>query len=215
VAKQRLKSPRARLFVALDLPLDVREGLAAWQRDELNLDELRPARPETLHMTLAFLGYRRERDIEAIAAAATGIDVEAPQLRLLPEPLARPSRGRPRLFAIEAESPGAIELQAEVEAGLVGAGFYEPEKRDFWPHLTVARVRSERRARDGEAMKGRRRDARPMRVGEPPGPLPDALLQPFRAVRVSLYRSLLRPSGAEYVSVANVELPLPGSGKAS
>lgn len=215
MAKQRLKSPRARLFVALDLPAGVRDGLAAWQRDGLNADELRPAAPETLHVTLAFLGYRRERDMEAIAAAATGIDIEAPELRLLPDPVARPERGRPRLFAIEAESPGAIELQAEVEAGLVDAGFYEPEKRDFWPHLTVARVRPERRAPDSGGKGKRRRGGRPMRVTQHPGPLPDALLQPFRAVRVSLYRSLLRPSGAEYVAMANVELPLPGSGKAS
>jgi hypothetical protein len=54
-----------------------------------------------------------------------------------------------------------------------------------------------------------------MSVETPPGPLPKALLAPFRAVRVSLYRSLLRPSGAEYVSVAHVELPIAGSGKAS
>ena len=216
MAKQRLKSPRARLFVALDLPADVRDGLSAWQRDELNVDELRPAAPETLHITLAFLGYRRERDIEPIAAAATGIDVEAPEVRLLLDPVARPERGRPRLFAIEAESPGAIELQAEVEASLAGAGFYEPEKRDFWPHLTVARVRPERRPPESEGKKGkRRRRGKPMRVTQPPGPLPDALLQPFRAVRVSLYRSLLRPSGAEYVSMAHVELPTRGSGKAS
>lgn len=215
MAKERLKSPRARLFVALDLPQAVRDGLAAWQRDELSVDELRPAAPETLHVTLAFLGYQRERDIEAIAAAATAIDLAAPELRLLPDPVARPPRGRPRLFAIEAESPGAIELQAEVEAGLVEARFHEPEKRDFWPHLTVARVRPERRPRGAEGKKGRRRGGRPMRVSEPPGPLPDALLQPFRAVRVSLYRSLLRPSGAEYVSMAHVELPTRGSGKAS
>jgi 2'-5' RNA ligase len=36
VAKERLKSPRARLFVALDLPDRVREGLAEWQRTSLS-----------------------------------------------------------------------------------------------------------------------------------------------------------------------------------
>jgi 2'-5' RNA ligase len=201
------------LFVALDLPSEVRDGLAAWQRAELNLDELRPARAETLHMTLAFLGYRRERDVESIAALATRVETEAPEVRLLPEPVARPPRGRPRLFAIEAESPGAIELQSEVEANLVLGGFYEPEKRDFWPHLTVARVRPERRPPDSGGKGKRRRGGKPMRVTQPPGTLPDALVQPFRAVRVSLYRSLLRPSGAEYVSVAHVELPILGGGK--
>jgi len=214
VAKERLKSPRARLFVALDLPEDVRDGLAEWQRDQLTAEELRPARPETLHMTLAFLGYHPEKEIDRIAEAATaGLESAAPEARLLPDPVGVPrGRSRPGLFAIEADSPGAIELQAEVESRLVAARLYEPEKRDFWPHLTVARVRSERRPPESG---GRRRRGRPLRVEAPPGPLPDALLQPFFCVRVALYRSLLRPSGAEYVSMANVELPLPGSGKAS
>jgi RNA 2',3'-cyclic 3'-phosphodiesterase len=214
VAKERLKSPRARLFVALDLPEDVRDGLAAWQRHRVTAEELRPARPETIHMTLAFLGYHPEKDIDRVAEAATaGLESAAPEVRLLPEPVGVPrGRSRPGLFAIEAESPGAVELQAEVESKLAAARLYEPEKRDFWPHLTVARVRPERRA---QASGGRRRRGKPMRVETPPGPLPDALLQPFFCVRVALYRSLLRPSGAEYVSMANVELPLPGSGKAS
>ena len=213
MAKERLKSPRARLFVALDLPEEVRDGLAAWQRDSVTAEELRPARPETLHMTLAFLGWHPEKQIERIGEAATqGLESAAPEVRLLPDPVpVGRSKSRPNLFAIEAESPGAVELQSEVESRLVAAGFYEPEKRDFWPHLTVARVRSERRP---PGSGGRRRRGKPMRVETPPGPLPDALLQPFFCVRVTTYRSLLRPSGAEYVSMATVELPVRGSGKA-
>ncbi len=163
VAKERLKSPRARLFVALDLPEDVRDGLAAWQRDQVTAEELRPARPETLHMTLAFLGYHPEKEIDRVAEAATaGLESAAPEVRLLPEPVGVPrGRSRPGLFAIEAESPGAVELQAEVESKLVAARLYEPEKRDFWPHLTVARVRSERQAQaSGGRAPPRQADAR-------------------------------------------------------
>jgi 2'-5' RNA ligase len=70
VAKQRLKSPRARLFVALDLPDEIRDGIVAWQRAELGDSALRPMRPEQLHVTLAFLGYHPEKRIERIAEAA-------------------------------------------------------------------------------------------------------------------------------------------------
>ena len=45
-----------------------------------------------------------------------------------------------------------------------------------------------------------------MRVETPPGPLPAELCEPFDAVRVTLYRSLLRPTGAEYVSLAALDL---------
>jgi 2'-5' RNA ligase len=60
MAKERLKSPRTRLFVALDLPDAVREGLVAWGERELRDPALRPVRPEALHVTLAFLGWSSE-----------------------------------------------------------------------------------------------------------------------------------------------------------
>jgi RNA 2',3'-cyclic 3'-phosphodiesterase len=211
VAKERLKSPRARLFVALDLPEHVREGLAEWQRRELVDGALRPSRSETLHMTLAFLGYHPERAIVEIAEAAIGFPAEAPRVRLLPDPVPVPGR-RPRLFAIDTDSDDSVALQAEVERRLVEARFYEPEKHDFWPHLTVARVRPERRRGDDRR---RRRRGPPMRVESPPRPLPDELLEPFLGVRITLYRSHLRPTGAEYESVAQLELPPSGGGKAS
>jgi 2'-5' RNA ligase len=48
-----------RLFVALDLPTDVRGRLAQW-RDALiaGRADLRPVAEQALHVTLAFLGYR-------------------------------------------------------------------------------------------------------------------------------------------------------------
>ena len=203
MAKERLKSPRARLFAALDLPGGVLERLAVWQRDALTDSALRPSRSETLHVTLAFLGYHPERELGRIAEAATGLaGAIAPAIRLRPDPVARPPR-RPRLFAIEAESPDTLALQARIERRLVEARLYKPEKRPFWPHLTVARVRPERRG-----------SKRPARVSTPPGPLPEALLEPFDGVRVSLYRSHLRPTGAEYESVATMDLPPGGGGKA-
>jgi exopolyphosphatase/guanosine-5'-triphosphate,3'-diphosphate pyrophosphatase len=67
VVKERLKSPRARLFVALDLPDQAREGIVAWGREALADPALRPVAPESLHITLAFLGYRPEKEIEEIA----------------------------------------------------------------------------------------------------------------------------------------------------
>ena len=74
MAKERLKSPRARLFVALDLPDEVRAEIEAWGRMELGDPALRPVRREALHVTLAFLGYRAEKEIPRLAeiVAASG-----------------------------------------------------------------------------------------------------------------------------------------------
>jgi RNA 2',3'-cyclic 3'-phosphodiesterase len=199
VAKERLKSPRARLFVALDLPEELREGIVSWGREALADPALRPVAPESLHVTLAFLGYRPEKEIERIAELVREGVAPAPWVKLRdPEP--RPPRGRARLFALPVISPGTEALQAGLEEKLVEAGFYEPEKRPFWPHVTVARVRPEARG-----------SRRPAVVSEPPGAIPQGLVEPRIAVRMALYRSELQPSGARYVPLAQVELP--GAGR--
>src|SRR5213592_2922324 len=95
-------------------------------------DALRPTRAEALHVTLCFLGHRAEKDIERIAEIVRAIEPRPIGIRLEPEPV---PRGRPRLFAIDAPSDGAVALQAELSEGLEAARFYEPEKRPFWSHV--------------------------------------------------------------------------------
>jgi 2'-5' RNA ligase len=203
MTKERLKSPRARLFVALDLPERVREGLVAWQRQALTDPALRPVVAEALHVTLCFLAYHPERDIERIAEVVLGVGSRPIEIRFDAEPAPVPPN-RPRLFAVDAESEGAVALQAALSDRLESERFYRPEKRPFWSHVTVARIKPSKRSASDR--RGRRR-GRPMSVETPPGPLPAELLEPFGAVRVTLYRSRLRPSGAEYASLAELDLP--------
>jgi RNA 2',3'-cyclic 3'-phosphodiesterase len=196
VAKERLKSPRARLFVALDLPQDVRTGVVDWQQTALADPALRVVRPEALHITLVFLGYQAEKDAKAIAKAAFATEEEAPAVELLAEPVGIPPGKRPRLIALGASSEETVALQAGVEERLVEAGFHEPEKRAFWPHLTVARVRP-------EAPKSRK----PAQIMTQPHPLPEHMFRFFRPARLVLFRSHLRRTGAEYEPLAELELP--------
>jgi 2'-5' RNA ligase len=194
MAKERLKSPRARLFVALDLPEALRDGIAAWGGMELGDSALRVVPAESLHITLAFLGYLPEKEIGRLTKIVEGL--EAPVLSIeLGNPVVKPSRKRPRLFALPASSPGAVALQTGLEEQLVSARLYRPEKRPFWPHITVARVKPEGRG-----------SKRPRWVERTPGGLPKDLLQPTNLVRVTLYRSEIQPQGARYTPLAQVEL---------
>jgi 2'-5' RNA ligase len=195
MAKERLKSPRARLFVALDLPEEVRDGIVAWGKEALVDPALRPVRPESLHVTLAFLGYRPEKEIDQIAEVVRESAAPAPWIELL-DPVQRPPRGKARLYALPVLSPGTEALQAAVEQALAEEGFYRPEKRPFWPHVTVARVRPEGRG-----------SRRPAVVSQAPGSIPSELAVPRISIRMTLYRSDLQPSGARYVPLAQVELP--------
>lgn len=193
MAKEVGKGKRVRLFVALDLPAAVRAGIGAWGERELADTALRRSCEESLHVTFAFLGSRDEAEIEPVAAAVrVGSDAAAPLLELL-DPVQRPPRGRAKIFALPVVSPGAEQIQAVVSERLDEAGLYKPEKRPFWPHVTVARVRTEGR--------------RPAPVEKAPGALPAALREPFYGVRLALYRSELKPTGARYTPLAQFELP--------
>jgi len=187
-----------RLFVALDLPGTVRDGVASWATGALGDPALRPVAPESLHVTLAFLGHRPEAEVDRIGAAVLASAAPAVAVELA-DPVPRPTRGRPRLFALPARSDGAERLQAGLAARLVAEGFYEPEKRPFWPHVTVARVRSEGRG-----------SRRPAVVSRAPGGLPANLSESFLGVRMTLYLSELQPGGARYTPLAQVDLPEPG-----
>jgi RNA 2',3'-cyclic 3'-phosphodiesterase len=194
MAKERLKSPRARLFVALDLPESLTAGIEAWGREALADPALRPLPVASLHVTLVFLGYRPEKEIGRIGEIVEGLAGPAPRIELR-DPVQRPERGRPRLFALPISSAETVSLQGELEERLVAERLHEPERRPFWPHLTIARVRPEGRG-----------SKRPRPVERPPGGLPQALLQPVRAVRLALYRSELKPQGAQYTPLAQVKL---------
>ena len=181
MSRQRPGKPRARLFLALELPGPARRAIAAWRDEALGAhEELRPIPEEYLHAPLVFLGWQYERDIERIAALAF-----EPLAGLPPPELAAvgmvpvPKRG-PRLFALDLDDPSAAAaaLQAAAARTLADAGFYEPERRPFWPHVTLARVKRGRRVRALDAP-------------DPPG-------EPFQARVVTLYRSVLRPQGARY-----------------
>ena len=169
----------------------MRERLGQW-RDELmaGRDDLRPVRPEALHVTLAFLGYRPEKEAVAIAEAmrAAADGMTAPMFAV-GEVVPLPPR-RPRLFALDLDEPdeACARLQQGDTDALEAGRYYKPEKRPFWPHVTLARVKRDRRAE-------------PLRSGPPP-------IDPFRADRVTLYRSTLRPQGAQYDALAHCNLPV-------
>jgi 2'-5' RNA ligase len=181
---------RLRLFVALELPEPVRDALVRWRARlaPSRGPELRPVDPEALHATLCFLGWRSEDEVDAIAAACRVVMAEPAPALALAEPVWLPRR-RPRVLAVELSDPGGHlgQVQARLSAALAAGGWYEPEKRPYLAHVTVARVKA----------------------GSAPAGLPRLPRLEFRATRVVLYRSRLQRSGARYEPLASVELASP------
>jgi RNA 2',3'-cyclic 3'-phosphodiesterase len=179
------------MFVALDLPAEGRSELAAW-RDRLveGRADLRPVPGQALHVTLVFLGWQDEAAAEAIAEAAFGASSGA-RAALLRAAAVKPLPPRdPRLFALDLDDEGgrASAIQAGMSEALAGGGWYRPEKRPFWPHITLARVK-----------RGQRRVPPLPEVPTPPA-------RPFQAAELTLYRSTLRPQGALYEPLARATL---------
>jgi len=175
------------MFLALDLPEEAREGIVRWR--EALLDgrrDVRPVRPEALHVTLVFLGWQDESAAERIADAAFAAVPAADPPRLAATGV-RPVPPRDaRLFALDLddEDGRAGALQGAVSAALEAGGWYRAEKRPFWAHVTLARVK-----------RGERRVPPPPDEPRPPG-------EAFDAPVVTLYRSTLRPQGALYEPLA-------------
>jgi RNA 2',3'-cyclic 3'-phosphodiesterase len=178
----------ARLFAALELPTDVRAELAAFGRAAADRDgALRPVALDALHLTLAFLGHRALDEIDPAREAVRGVQSAAPSLTL-GEPLWLAPR-RPHVLTVALQDGGGVlaALQAQVVERLAAALPWEPERRRFRPHATVARVR--------RGWRPRTRD------------LPAAPHASFAAEAVVLFRSHLGGRGpARYEALERVEL---------
>ena len=192
-------APALRLFVAIELPDDVRAALErtveALRRAGIDR-EVRWVRPEGIHITLKFLGptpQPRLPEIErALSAALAGVR----GFRLQPGELGA-FGGRRNLLVVWVGVGGDTQplsaLAGRVEAALAPLGF-PTEQRPFAAHLTLARVRDETPPAERE----RTHDAL-QRVRMPGVPAIDV-----RAV--SLMQSELGRGGARYHALATFPL---------
>jgi 2'-5' RNA ligase len=177
----------ARLFAALDLPGPVRDALGAFGRAAAADDfALRAVRDDALHVTLAFLGHRALDDIDPACEAVRAVAAPVADLGLGEVLWLAPRR--PHVLTVEVvdRSGALVALQERLVAALVDAVGYEPDRRRFRPHVTVARVRH---------------GATPRRTG-----LHAAPEAAFVGEAVTLYRSWLGGGPARYEALERVAL---------
>ena len=127
-----------RLFVALSLPEDLRRRLEMLRG---GLPGARWQSAEQMHLTLRFIG---EVDGAAFAEIGDALGhVESDAFSLTLEGVGHfPSRGRVRiLWAGAAPNPALMRLRERTEAAVTGLGF-EPDGRNYAPHVTLARFAS-------------------------------------------------------------------------
>jgi 2'-5' RNA ligase len=184
VSGRSVDDERLRLFLALRLPAEIRDGLAAWAAEHA-AGAGRLVRPEDLHVTLAFLGARPAGELDAVVGALRDAAARARRIELASAGWRETrSVGMVRLDdAGGAAGSLAVDLHARLEA----LGVYRREARPWLAHVTVVRFRERPRLRP---------------------PVPD--LGAFAPSDAAAYLSRLHPSGARYEVLAST--PLGGRG---
>ncbi len=192
-----------RTFVAIELNPLVRKALAQVQEDlrsrlqKATGPEVRIqwVKPESVHLTLKFLGdipEERVPEIETalarVAGARARCTVDVGGLGAFPDTRA------PRVLwvGLSGQVEGVTQLAAAVERALVALGC-APEPKPFNPHLTLARIKE--RSRDiGRALAAGRLLEQVTPVGT------------VTVNAVALMKSELKPSGAVYTKLCEAPL---------
>jgi 2'-5' RNA ligase len=126
-----------RLFVALEIPREVRERLAALQG---GVPGARWASDEQMHLTLRFIGEVDENVAHDIDDALAGIRARSFMLELTG--VGEFGGKKPRaIWAGVRANDALLHLQKKVETALQRIGL-PPEERKFSAHVTLARMRA-------------------------------------------------------------------------
>jgi 2'-5' RNA ligase len=139
---------RTRTFIAIDPGKEIRARLVSLQEQLARAGtEVKWVEPENLHVTLLFLGEVDERDLPAVCKAVADV---TEQTLTFPTNVERvgcfPNPRRPRtLWAGVGEGTQPLcTLHDALEAPLLELGCYRREERQFTPHITLGRVKSDR-----------------------------------------------------------------------
>ncbi len=131
-----------RAFISVDLNAGqaLREVCGELRGTKASLKVVDPA---IMHITLKFLGDIDERNVpgivEVMRSSADGVEPFEFKLNGMG---AFPNRNRIKVVWIGIPNPGPMIILADrIDEGLASLGF-ERERREFKPHLTVARART-------------------------------------------------------------------------
>jgi 2'-5' RNA ligase len=139
---------RLRTFIAVGLDKPIRDRLLALQETLARAEsEVKWVERENLHVTLLFLGEVTDRDIPAVCQAVGDCCKEQASFTLSVETAGcfpNPRRPRTLWAGVGEGTQELVALHDALEPPLLDLGCYRREERQYTPHITLGRVRSER-----------------------------------------------------------------------
>ena len=183
-----------RVFLAVELSSDVREKLFSLQQQlKTTLPPINWVRPESIHLTLKFLGYVEPSSVTQLFSAREPIGEKHAPFSVDVQGLGVfPQVKHPRIFwvGLIGNTQALHDLEFEIEAALEPLGF-PPEEKTYHPHLTLARIKREN-AKIGSAL---------MESGVLES---DQYLGTLTIDRFTIFQSDLDSSGATYTPLGTV-----------
>ena len=129
-----------RIFIGIDLDDKIRTRIARFLEGVSGFaPEARWVRPESLHITLKFIGEQKPEQVEAITHRLRQVRGSAFEIGLAGYGFF-PTAKAPRVFWIGIHAGSTLaELAAQIDAAVGELGIPR-EERAFSPHLTLARA---------------------------------------------------------------------------
>ena len=193
-----------RIFIALDIDDAIRERIQRFLEGVQGFaPDARWARPESLHVTLKFIGEKPDEAVEAIKAALAGVQAEPFEITFrgygfFPTPKAA------RVFWVGIDAgPPLVNLATAVDDATSGLGIPK-EDRPFSPHLTLARGGGRSGAPGWHKGDGANRHFRLLQEKLAAMPVPE--FGTMAAREFCLYQSQLMRGGARYTKIARFAL---------
>jgi RNA 2',3'-cyclic 3'-phosphodiesterase len=186
-----------RIFIAINLPEDIREELSLFQKKYSDL-QAKWVKKENLHITLAFLGYVKDEDIPKIVEITKNVATqhEPFSIKIVKIVYGPPKVSPPRMvWAIGEKNENLGRLQENLKNALTEMKIpqleKEEEKRGFIPHITLARIR--------------KLEFKQMEPEERPQINEDVDFY-FEVNSIEIMESYLKRGGAEYIILESVSL---------
>jgi 2'-5' RNA ligase len=188
-----------RIFIGIDLEPEVRSRIERFLEGvEGFAPDARWVRPESLHVTLKFIGEQPPERVEAITerlrrVESSEFEIQAAGYGFFPTAKA------PRVFWIGIHAgPQLAELAENVDMATAELGIRR-EDRPFSPHLTVARGRG--RSGSPKSRKGDSPNATFAALAKRLAAMGELDFGTMTAYEFILYQSQLSPKGSKYTKL--------------
>ena len=133
---------RHRIFIAINLPNDIKKQLAKYQDKWPEL----PAKwtnKDNLHITFEFLGDLTDIEIAKVCKVAGEVTARHGSFPITLSKViyGPPNKVPPRMIWVKGESgKESLDLKNDLENSLLQEVNFKPEGKGFTPHITLARI---------------------------------------------------------------------------